>query len=80
MGDSMEVDAGSARRRDELYGPTRTDALRRLKGSLTEDHIHLLNQEGHNAGLPPWSSTTKSTFMVSLFCVGIENKKRQSKT
>ena len=69
MGDSMEIEenVGSSRRRDELYGAGRRDALRQLKGSLTEDHIQKLNQEGHNAGLPPWSSTTKTTFMVSVF-------------
>lgn len=67
MGDSMEIEenVGSSRRRDELYGAGRRDALRQLKGSLTEDHIQKLNQEGHNAGLPPWSSTTKTTFMGS---------------
>lgn len=63
---TQTTDKAVERRRNELYGTSRRDAVRKMKGSLTQDHIHLLVEEGQNAGVPPWSSTTKTTFMVSI--------------
>ncbi len=77
------ADAEVQKRRNELYGSHKRDALKKMKGALTEDHIHMLLEEGQRTGnLPTWNSTTKSTFMVrtkgqqyhNIFCAAKKTK------
>ncbi|XP_033115841.1 uncharacterized protein LOC117116020 [Anneissia japonica] len=54
---------GISRRRDEMYGNTKFDRLKHMKNSLTTDHISMLQKEGRKVSLPPWESTTKTTYI-----------------
>ncbi|XP_011673500.2 uncharacterized protein LOC582352 isoform X1 [Strongylocentrotus purpuratus] len=61
-GAGAAMDPLVARRRDQLYGTTRTNAMTAMKESLTQDHIKMIAKEGMRSTSPILNSTTKGAF------------------